>query len=102
VAGHDDRDRGATDGGTDGPGTVGSAPVAEAVAGHLDRRAKPTRVEQAGQLGALVLAEDGVGDRMALAIKLALEEFPVELVDAAVDVGGGVRHGHTTHRRHHP
>jgi hypothetical protein len=73
---------------------VAVAPVAEAVARHVDRRAKAAAVEQVGQGGALAGLEQSGGDGEAALVQLALKLGPVEGLDAVGQRWRG--HGPTT------
>src|SRR4051794_21299796 len=61
---------------------VAVAAVAEAIAGHVDRRAEAAAVEQLGELGALAGTQDRLGDREALSVELLPQGAPLESVDA--------------------
>jgi hypothetical protein len=62
---------------------VAVAAVAEAVTGHLDGRPEPAVVEEAGEPGALGLAEQPLGDGEAAAVELGGQLAPVERLDPA-------------------
>jgi hypothetical protein len=58
------------------------AAVAEAVAGHVDRRTELPSVEEAGELLALALGQKRAGDGEAAFVQLAGEVVPRLRVDA--------------------
>jgi len=62
---------------------VAVAAIAEAVARHLDRRPEPVALEQVRELDALTLGQDGLSDREALLVELALQLVPIQPADAA-------------------
>jgi hypothetical protein len=77
---------------------VAVAPVAEAVASHVDRRAKPAAVEQAGEVVALGVRQQWRADRKPVVVEVFSELVPGQMVDAlrqrarAGEVLGGVGH----------
>lgn len=60
---------------------VAVAAVAEAVAGHVDRRAKLAAFEQVGQLTALVGVQQGFADREPPAVESGAQLVPGQRVD---------------------
>jgi len=65
---------------------VAIAAVAEAMAGHVDRRAEAPAVEQIRQRRAFTVAQERVADGEAALAELAAQILPVQRVDAP---GGG-------------
>jgi len=61
---------------------IAVAPVAEAVARHVDRRAKAAAVEEIGELRALGGLEHRSGYREAAGVELGAQVVPVERADA--------------------
>jgi hypothetical protein len=72
---------------------VAVAAVAEAVAGHVDRRAEAVAVEQRGEEAALLRGEHGRREGEAALVERSDERGPVEGVDA-----GGQVHARATGR----
>ena len=64
---------------------VAVAAVAEAVAGHLDRRAEAAAVEQVRELLRLAVVEQRLGEREAAGVELVAEVVPREVVDAVLE-----------------
>jgi hypothetical protein len=71
---------------------VAVAAVAEAMTGHVDRRAEPPVLEQRREVVALVRVQEGIGDGEAAVVERRAERVPVEGVDAVRERGGGGRH----------
>jgi hypothetical protein len=81
---------------------VAVAAVAEAVAGHVDRRPEAPALEQGGQVAALGRAQQRLGHGEAAGVELLLEVVPGQRVDALLDArrrGFGDAHGASTTSR---
>jgi hypothetical protein len=70
-------------------GEVTVAAIPEAMARHVDRRAKPGSVEQVGKLPALLSVQDLLGDSESALVELVTEALPVQGVNSLVDGDGG-------------
>jgi hypothetical protein len=73
---------------------VAVAAVAEAVARHVDRRAKAPTVEEACEALAFSGGQQRVGDRKAAVVELRPQAGPVQHVDAWGDGYLDARIGH--------
>ena len=73
---------------------VAVAAVAEAVAGHVDRRAEAPAVEQLGEPGGLGGGQQRRGDGEPAVVELGGQVVPVEGVDARLDSHVGVTRAH--------
>jgi hypothetical protein len=66
---------------------VAVAAVAEAMAGHVDRRAEAPAFEQVGQLVRLVAIQQRRGDGVGLVVELLAQRVPVERIDPFTEAG---------------